>query len=274
MRKVGVVLRGMAAALALGAMIVPSLTAGAQSSDEDARKHFEAGESYFKTSDYEGALREFKQAYALSKRPLILLSMAAVYERMGRLQDTIDSLSKYLVEVPDAKDRATVELRIENLKRRLAEQPAAPQDAGLEAAPVTPVPVSTTSAAPLVTTAPPPAAAPNRTPAYVSWGIGGAAAIGAVVTGIVAKGKYDDAKSSSGCGSTPAGCTDDQISPIKSWALVSTVLTGVAVVGAGVGTYFYFAAKPPSAEQATGAMPRLTAGASAGGGGVSASWVF
>ncbi len=260
--------------LVLAAVLSPAPSVGAQSSDADARKHFDAGESYFKTSDYEGALREFQMAHRLSKRPLILLSIAAVHERMGRLQETIDSLKQYLVEEPQTKERATIELRIENLQKRIDEQKAtAPAPtASSEPPPVVtePPPVAST-AVPPPTAPPPPLAGPNRTPAYISWGIGGAAVVGAVVTGLVAKGKYDDADA--GCAKTPTGCSDDEVQPIKSMALVSTILTGVAVVGAGVGTWLFLSAKPAPTEAAS-IVPRLSAGASPKGANVGASWSF
>jgi len=255
-------------------MLSPAPSVGAQSSDADARKHFEAGESYFKTSDYEGALREFQMAHRLSKRPLILLSIAAVYERMGRLQETIDSLKQYLVDEPQTKERATIELRIENLQRRVDEQKATASapTASTEPPPVVTVPPPVAStAAPPPTAPPPPPAGPNRTPAYISWGIGGAAVVGAVVTGLIAKGKYDDADA--GCAKTPTGCSDDDVQPIKNMALVSTILTGVAVVGAGVGTWLFLSAKPAPTEAAS-IVPRLSAGASPKGASVGVSWSF
>lgn len=267
------------AVLAAGSLVLFGLALPAVAgNDEDARKHFEAGELYFKTSDYEGALREFQMAYKLSKRPLILLNTANVYERMGRLQDAIDSLKRYLAEDPNAKERATIELRIQNLQKRVDDQAKASADSGAvgpapsDTPPTPPVASDSATAAPTGSTPPPVVAAPNRTPAYITWGIGGAAVVGAVITGVIAKGKYNDADS--GCHKTAQGCSDSDISPIKSMALVSTILTGVAVVGAGLGTYFFVSAKPQTVETATGYVPRMSAGVAPGGGGVSALWRF
>jgi hypothetical protein len=60
--------------------------------------------------------------------------------------------------------------------------------------------------------------------------VGGVGALTAVVTGIVANGKYQHAKNN-----CSPNCSDADISPAKSMALVSTIATGVAVIGAGVG---------------------------------------
>ncbi len=261
----------MLVALAFSMAFVYAAPGFAQTSDEDARRHFEAGEAYFKTSDYDGALREFNQAYQLAepaKRPAILLSVASVHERMGNLPKTVETLEKWLAEAPvDHRERATVELRIQNLKRRIAEQPAPAASSSTTAAPASPT--TTTSSAPLP---PAPAPEPNRMPAYLSWGVGGAAAVGAVVTGLLAKSKYDDADS--GCAKTPEGCSDSEVSAIKSMALVSTILTGVAVVGGGLGTYLYLSADSPSQERASGVVPRIRAGMTHRGGGFEATWRF
>jgi hypothetical protein len=54
---------------------------------------------------------------------------------------------------------------------------------------------------------------------------------------------------------------------------VSDVLTGVAVVGVGVGAVLFFTAKP-SDETAASLRPALRAGVGPGGGKVEATWHF
>jgi tetratricopeptide (TPR) repeat protein len=259
------------AALCCAVVLSQVATAGAQSSDDDARRHYEAGASYFNTSDYEGALREFNMAYKLSdaaKRPAILRNVAAVYERMGDLPKTVETLEQLLRDDPETPERKTIELRIENLKVRIAAQP----DAGA-AVVAPPPPVASTTATGTKPPPPPPAAGePNYTPAYVSWGIGGAALLGAAVTGYLAKSSYDD--KDEGCGQTPEGCSDSDVKSVETMAWVSTALTGVAVVGVGVGTILYFTAEPPTREQATGWTPQLAGGVSPSGGGFDARWTF
>jgi hypothetical protein len=249
---------------------------GAQSDDDNARRHFESGAAYLQQSDNENALREFQAAYALSKRPALLLNIANVYERMGKLKDAVDALTKYLAEDPKAADRTTQETRIANLKKRIDSGEGAPPPAPSgSAAPVlapTPQPSASTSPAspPAPTETPKPARAPNHTGAFVAFGVGGASAIGAVVTGIIAKSKYDKAdKGANSC----RPCSDSDISPIKSMALVSTILTGVAVVSVGVGGVLFFTAKPPASDTAS-TRPTLDAGFTPGGGKVEATWRF
>lgn len=244
-------------------MLAGAGPSAAQTSDEDARRHFEAGASYFETSEYENALREFERSYQLSdpsKRAAILRNIAAVYERMSNLEKTVETLRRYLEEDPNTPDRTVVELRIKNLEEMIANRPveSAPVGDVVEPAPVRP-----------------PKEEPDYTPAYVAWGVGGVATLGAVVTGVIAKKRYDDRKD--GCGSTPLGCSDDEVSGVKSMAWVSTALTGAALVGAGVGTVLYFMAEPTSREQAapaTGWRPQVNAGVVPGRAGVEARWTF
>lgn len=251
------------------ALLATASAAAADSDDENARRHFESGAAYLDQSDYDDALREFQSAYNLSKRPALLLNIATVYERMGKLQGAIDSLTKYLADNSQTSERTTIETRIANLKKRLeAEQAAAPPPPPSTPVPTaTPAPAAPAALEPAPAPAPAPAAKPNRIGAYIALGAGGAAAIGAVVTGLVAKSKYD--KASDSCGHQ---CSDDTVSPIKTMAVVSDVLTGAAVVGAGVGVVLLLTAKPSSAEKA--GVPILTGAVLPGRGSVEATWRF
>jgi tetratricopeptide (TPR) repeat protein len=242
----------------------------AQTDDENARRHFESGASYLQQSDNENALREFQAAYSLSKRPVLLLNIANVYERMGKPKEAVDSLTRYLEEDPKTAERTTVETRIANLKKRIDTAP----DAGISPAPVggptATIPPSTPTASPVAATGePPPPAAPNRLPAYVAFGVGGAAAIGALVTGIVANGKFKDAEKT-----CKPNCSDSTVSSIKSMAVVSDILTGVAVAGVGVGAVLFFIAKPASPEAGASLRPSIIAGTGPGGTKVEATWRF
>jgi hypothetical protein len=158
-----------------------------------------------------------------------------------------------------------------NLKKR-AEAPPTPP-ASSAAAPVA-------SAAPLpppVASAPapeapkPPPSSPNRVPAYAVLGIGGAAAVGALVTGLVANGKFASAEKD-----CKPSCPDKTVDSIKSMALVSDILTGVAVVGVGVGAVLFFTAKPGTETAAPSASLRPLVAGSVGprGGQVQATWRF
>lgn len=205
-------------------------SARAQSTADDmARRHFDSGVAYLEESDYDNALSAFKKAYELSPRPEILLNIATVQERRGDTEGALAALREYLVQAPNGEHVETVKLRIRNLERRSPEQtaPGPAETAPPAAAPPAQPPPK----------APPPAAPPpvaeagsDHTLAYVALGAGVLFGAGAVVTGVMAKGEHDDAKDS-----CSPSCTDDELADGRTLALTSTLLTGAALVGAGVG---------------------------------------
>src|SRR5688572_4620713 len=141
-----------------GAVLMASAPAWAQTSDDElGRRHFESGVAYLQESDYDNALKAFEKAYALSKRPAILLNIATVHERKGDLKAAIDALKRYLEAAPEGEEAQSVKNRIANLEKRLESDPPP----ALAPAP-TPAPAATPPpAAPTPTVA----AAPSTSPA-------------------------------------------------------------------------------------------------------------
>ena len=103
-------------------------------------------------------------------------------------------------------------------------------------------PMPSASVAPLAVSPSPAPSPPARsglpTSAYVAGGVTVALILGAVVTGIVANSKHSTFESINGQPGHSASEIDSARSSGKSMALVSTVLTGAAIVGAGVTVYF------------------------------------
>ena len=276
--------RRLAAALALGGSLccAPSF-AQSSSPDDLARRHFESGVAYLEESDWDNALAAFKKAHELSGRPEILINIATVYERRGRLPDAVTALREYLAAAPTGEHAEMVRRRLGNLERRAAETPAvtAPEpapDQPADSPRAEPPPQHPGTAHP----APPPAPAAierepgtGRLPVYLAFGVGAASAAGAVLTGIFAQSEYDDAES--GCSPT---CTDEELSSGRALQLTSTLLTGVAVIGVGIGVTLLLVEPPARAgERATTAsshwlaatLPRLELGLNAAAGGPSFS---
>ncbi|HXK20209.1 MAG TPA: hypothetical protein VNG33_20495, partial [Polyangiaceae bacterium] len=228
------------AAVALTFVLSLSSSKGfAQSTSDDlARRHFDSGVAYLEESDYDNALKAFEKSYELSKRPEILLNIATVHERQSDLSGAISALKSYLEVAPQGERVEAVKLRLQNLEKRLQDQAAAAASPTPSTAAAAPAPPATATApaatpAPAAATEPAPSSAqaePNRMPAFIALGVGGVLAGGAVVTGLIANSKYDDAKKS-----CSPGCTDSQLAGSRTFAVTSTVLTGGAVVGVGVG---------------------------------------
>ncbi|HWZ91272.1 MAG TPA: hypothetical protein VNW92_20565 [Polyangiaceae bacterium] len=127
--------------------------------------------------------------------------------------------------------------------------------------------VSPAPANPAVSPPEPGVAHASRLPAFIALGIGGVALGGAAITGIIAYADYNDEKSA--C--SPA-CTNSELTPGRTMALTSTILTGVAIVGVGLGVTLLFTSGPDPEQ--TGWAPRLHLAAASGKADADATWRF
>ena len=224
-----------------GGLVWPSAAFGQSASDDLARRHFDSGVAYLEESDYENALRAFEKAYELSQRPAILLNIATVQERRGDLKAAITALDGYLQAEPNGEHAETTRLRIDNLQKRLAaEEPPPPPKPAPPPAVVQPAP-------------PPPAPPPQashrssgaRVAGFIVLGAGGVSAVTAVITGILANSEYQSAKDE-----CSPRCPDSEVSKGENLAWVSTIATGVAVLGVGIGTTLILTSPSGSASSA------------------------
>jgi tetratricopeptide (TPR) repeat protein len=262
----------VAAALACAVWLCGATGHAQSTSDDLARRHFDSGVAYLEESDYDNALKAFQKAYELSKRPEILLNIATVHERQSDLPGAVTALKAYLAAAPEGEHVETVKLRIQNLEKRLQDQDKAKTDAAVPPRPVEPPsaspPAPATAPGPAPATAPHAKAEPNRLPAFISLGVGGVLAGASLATGLVAKAKYDDAKQS--CGHA---CTDSELSSSRTFAITSTVLTGAAVLGVGLGVALLLTSKSDDDELSRGA-PRFDVALGPKAAAASAAWSF
>lgn len=224
--------------------------------DELARRHFESGAAYFEQAEYESALREFRKAYELSSRPEILINVATVQERLGDLRAAIAALDEYLQLKPEPEQNGTIRLRRDNLQKRLDEQ-----------APPAVEPEPPATAAPASTPIAEEPQSPNRIPAYVLFTVAGASAAGAVLTGVFANAEFQDLKDR-----CAPNCSDGDVGSARTLSTVSTILTGAAVVSAGLGVVFWLNADDEGGQPKAGLNTRFEV--SAGGVMARAGWTF
>lgn len=247
-------------------------------SDDLARRHFDSGVAYLEESDLENALKAFQKAYDLSKRPTILLNIATVQERRGDLDAAIRALDGYLTAEPQGEHAATTRLRIQNLQKRL-DAAEADEQASPPAAPPPAAPPPANAAPPATAPSPAPAAVPPPAPApatahddgapvavYALLGLGGAGALTAIVTGVMASSEYNKAKRE-----CSPHCTRSEVSTTKTLALVSTVATGAAIVGGGLGLTLLFTS---SSSEATAPRTEVRVGVDGAGPGASVRYRF
>ena len=252
---------------AMAALLFVTASASAQVDlDAAARAHFDSGTAYFETGDYEGALREFGLAYELSHRPQLLYNVYLANERLNRLEIAAAALSRYLDAVPDDRRHATLTLRLQSLRRRVAEQhasaPAAPPP---EAPPVVPPPETPPVVPPPVV--PPPVATARTTgrqPASAAPPLGAIVAFSAAGAGVVALGVLgamvldEDASLASSCGADAGRtCTEDQLSRLRTLEIGADIGLGVALAGAAIGAVLLLVRSGSHERRATRVTPWL-----------------
>jgi tetratricopeptide (TPR) repeat protein len=76
---------------------------------------YEAGVALFEAKRYEAAEQAWLRAYSLGRDPTLLVAVADTRQRRGDEPGAVAMLEQYLVERPEAPDRASVEARIATL---------------------------------------------------------------------------------------------------------------------------------------------------------------
>ncbi len=90
------------------------------SQEERARAAFRHGDQLYLEGDYQGAVRAFEEAYALSGRIEMLFNLANAHERLGNYSEASVALRGYIPHSPDTQRRA-LERRLKRFEA-LAEQ--------------------------------------------------------------------------------------------------------------------------------------------------------
>jgi len=264
-------------AAVLAALILAHSGPAYAQTDDPGRIHFQAGAADYESGDYEHALGEFQRAYELSERKQLFYNIALSYQQLGDLEHAIEFLGRYLSEVENIPNRSALERRQANLQRRLdaqhaqtaeqtageaaaaqaaAERAAAEQAAADRAAAeaasensaetheVQDGDAGDTDVAP-----PPPEVAPSagggaNVPAIASFVGGGVGLAMAVTFGVMALSEDSDV-SGRDCAET-ATCTG--VGKMDTFALISDIGTGLAVVGVGLGLVFLLTSDDEEAD--------------------------
>jgi tetratricopeptide (TPR) repeat protein len=185
-----------------------------------ARSYFQAGVTAYDDGKYEVALREFQHAHALSHSAALYFNMAACEEHLDHFQAAGLLLRQYLIEKPEAEDRANVEQRIKALEDR--DERLHRPETGSAAAP--------TSASPQNVTPPPATKKPRLKYTWIAVGATAALGVAAIATGSYAAVHHDSLKNS--CGATAGGCSSSQIDGLRAATLATDILIGVGAAAA------------------------------------------
>ncbi|MBN1653736.1 MAG: hypothetical protein JXA30_08170 [Deltaproteobacteria bacterium] len=225
--------------------------------DQRARSHFEAGTSYFQESRFEDAIREFREAYRLSERSLLLINIGLACSHALKFDEAIAAYQQYLENEPEAVDRKEIEARIEHL-RKVSQQvsPSLPEDERQEPA-TSPRALEREREKPQSAAAAeqpdqrekspkpesPERADDEREGSILPWIIGGAGIAliaGGSVTGALTLNMQSDLDDSCfeerRCLSTEA----DQIDTAKTMALLTDILLGTGIAAVVTGAVLLF----------------------------------
>ena len=197
---------------ALGTLVLAWLVAApVAAQDEAARIHHDAAQRFYELGDFERAIEEWNQAYALSGRDELLFNLFTAHERAGNVAEAASHLERFLASGVAIENRAQLESRLAVLRQRLARANASSGPSGL-----------------LVGGA-------------VSLGVGGAAAVLMAVFGGLAASEYGSLD-----GACPAPCPDERTSDLRTFNTVADVSLAVALVAgvAGVVLLVIDAAQP------------------------------
>jgi tetratricopeptide (TPR) repeat protein len=214
----------------------PAAAAAMSEEEERAKAHFLAGQSYYDQASYADALKEFNEAYRISKRPALLYNIARCHEALDQVPEAVAMLERYLHEAPDTPDRNAIEARINNLKARPRKTPPSSGEPAL-------VPASTPAASAASASSAPPSPPRRRVWSWVTGGVGVAALGAALGTGIASQLAYNDLE---------AACTHNHCDPAtladaqgrvdrgKSLALATDILWPIGAAAVATATILFF----------------------------------
>lgn len=213
-------------AIALLCLLAVASRASAADAPRDklaqAKHYFGLGVVAYDGGQYDVALRYFQQSHALSHSPALYFNMAACEEKTDHFSAASLLLRQYLLERPNASDRAEVERRIqsldergESIKRSDPPHPAV--------------------ATPANTKPPPPGK--KRVISWALLGVTGAFAVTAVGLGVSAIVLHN--RLERGCGATALGCSSSERGSLRTRTVATDAMIGVTVATAVVTTVMF-----------------------------------
>ncbi len=237
--------------LAVSLATTVSAQQGDDANNAEARALYDAGAVAFTDGRFEDALERWQQAYALSPHVALLFNIGTAYDRLGRAAEAVEFYQSYLEGQPEAQNRNYVLRRIEILAV-LAESQGSNEGApggeppgeevsqgeatdGTEATgessdestnePLETGPEDSIGEGPL----PSNESAGVPIGAVVTLGVGGAALIAGVVTGLLARGRHADLETN-----CPSGICGEEFQGDIDGLRRMTRATDALLIGGGV----------------------------------------
>lgn len=263
-------------AIGLALLATPAVAAPAApekaAADIRARELFGKGDTAYAEGRYEEAHAAFVEAYELSGRPQLLFNISNTLERLGKYEEAVEALEKYLAS-GKVKDQEVVRKRLANLRKRVDEQKKAETHAREDeqrrratetpAAPVVAAPPPTPSPSP-ANAAEPSSEKPTPVLPIVLLATGGAALATGGVFGVLTLSARSDVDAS--CRSAASGrfCSSNASSAIdrdKTFGLITDIALASGVVLGAAGLYLLLAGGGESASRGGARVEARPAGA-------------
>ncbi len=252
----------------------------------EMKQLYERATRAYDVGKYAEAIDYYQKAYEIGGDPPMLYNIAQSYRLNDQPADAVRFYRRYLQRAPSARNKDDVERKIAELEKMVEERRKAPVAAPPPTPPPATPPPSTPSAAASapVQPTPPSSSSSSSSPTttieggattatdgnpptlqddgggspvrkIVGWsfvGLGAAAAVGAVIEGLVAK-KYSDKVTSA---SQSHGTTEFDAGWEKEGKNANTAMLGLAIgAGAAVAAGIILVATAPSASEAPADVP-------------------
>jgi len=92
----------------------------AQEPQEVAQKHYRKALVHYDSREFDRAINEFEQAYAITGAPELLFNLGQAHRLRGDWQQALHCYRSYLERVPDASNRDDVQARIGEMQQKVA----------------------------------------------------------------------------------------------------------------------------------------------------------
>lgn len=245
---------GTTAAVLGGTAEAMQLTPGQKA---EMKLHYEKATRAYDVQKYTEAVDEYQKAYEIGGDPAMLYNVAQSYRLADQLSEALRFYRRYLQRSPNARNREDVERKIADLEKTVEDRRKAAA-AATAPPPVAPPPPVTPPVTPPETPVVEEGGGGARIAGIVIASIGGAALVGAAITGKLAQSKGEELSDASGKGKTfdpsleSSGKLLDKVaiaSVIGGGALAITGVILILVSGSGGGG---------GGEQHASALPMVT----------------
>jgi tetratricopeptide (TPR) repeat protein len=194
----------------------------------EAKKRFKAGQEFLQMDRYADAVAEFRKAYEITRDGLVMGQVAQAYAKAGDYEAALAAIKIYREALPEGERTETNALIVDYekyVKEGKSKKLILPAEKTAESQPTEDA------------TRPPPPEVKKRGRFYtwIAAGATGALAVSALIVGLSAQSKYDELQDK-----CKPSCSESDVDSVKTRAVTSDVLWGMAAAAAVTTGVLYF----------------------------------